>query len=125
MGRAPAWIMRCTGLDHALHRPLVRLFGHISASIRDDVDLEPLLERRQCGTDDAYARPQAGEREAALADPIHLGDQVHVFPAVHRGAVNDFVIGKHLLDFVECRTGEALLRYGRDDGGHLEFSRRF
>src|ERR1700723_874209 len=111
------------GLHHADHCALMRLFGNIPAGIGDHVHLEPLIERRKRRADDAHTSPQACENDPAFADLIDPLDDVRVFPRVHRGAIDDFVLREHRANLLVDRSREAFLGNGRQNRGDLELPR--
>jgi hypothetical protein len=112
-----------TGLDHALHRPLVRFVGDVAAGIGNHIDLKALVERRQRGADDTDTGPEAGDDETVLTDPVDGIRDLPVLPTVHGGTIDDPGIGECLLDFVEDRARKALFRNRGEDGGNAEARR--
>ena len=87
-----------------------------------------LLDERLAVRLEAYARDleraaattEAAEHDPLLGYPVDVGDDGHVFPGVHRGAVEHRLTGEGAGDLVEHRAGKALLGNGGQDGRDVE-----
>src|SRR5579862_479649 len=111
-------------LHHPLDRTLVRLLGHIAASVGNDINLKALVDGRQRWPDDAYGGPKACESDPRLADAIDFFDYCFVFPTVHGCAVDERCFGQGSFDLVEHGTGESLFGYRRRNRRDIEYSCR-
>ncbi len=110
------------GLDHALHRIVVRLLGRPSGSIGNHVDLVVALEHgRDREGDVAHLRPQARHDDlGAVLVCLERIAHLLVVPRIHRRALEYWLVGKHVEQLGIGVAGEACRLDGGDGGRDLE-----
>ncbi len=86
-----------SGLLHAAHRRLMRLFVQIAAEILDDVDFIAVVNRLNRGECDANFSPKTGEDNLLASRLLHRSHELLVIPRVHAVALNRFLIGINCL----------------------------
>ena len=98
------------GLDHALHRIVVRFLRRAAGGVGDHVDLVAALEHRRRARSVLLQTSVHRPETTTFLRPLALQRVAHllVVPGVHRGALEHRLVGEHVQQLGIGVAGEAL-----------------
>src|SRR5208282_5437736 len=100
-----------TRLNGSVHGAIVRLQRNVATGVGGDVDLETLFQEVERPKQHAGFRPQTRDDDLLARGFVDGVAKILIEPCIHRGAVDDCVLGKQFCDF---RHEQARKRVGLD-----------